>query len=867
MLKRIRFVNRIPAGIWKGRFYWREILSLFFLLVGFYFFRKERGEITQVMQALGNVNEWWILWGVLLGVIYILLQSAMYVTSFASVNAKITFISAIELYLKRNLIGIFLPAGGVTSQTFFKSIVEKQQVSNTKTNFASYIFVLLGIVSVLLVGIPVILYLVIAKGTVGQEFYYFIALLVLVSAISWISWSIYKKGWWFRQILRVSPQFEVVFQEILSEKISSRRIIQTLAISLMIELVGIAQLYIAMRATSPAISLQAALLGYTVATIFLVISPFLKGIGAIEISLVYILTLYGYDTTVAASITLLYRFFNFWLLVIAGLISFLFNRGNLLLRLFPAILIFVLGFVNLLSGFSPAIHWRMRLIEAYLPISTVHASNDLVIAAGAVLIITAAFLLRGLRSAWMLALVVSLLSVIAHITKDIDYEEAIFAAAVCIILVATSSQYQIRSNRRLVNAGIRVALMVLFSGILFGVIGFYFLDKKQFGVNLNFSQSLKYTLQNFVLLDTDLEPQTKFARGFLRVINVLGVGSLGFLFYTSIRPFVYKEKEDTEELERAKQTVKRYGWSAADYFKTYPDKIIFTVPGIEGFIAYKVANDFAIALGMPVCADSDAVKNHLMDAFENFCSEHGLKPAYYRVDEETLPLFEMRKKHSLIIGQEAVVDIANFSMEGKRRQNLRTARNNLVKKGYLAKILEPPVPGNILQQLKAVSEDWLDKLGKEEMVFSQGMFLEEEVKQHTVLILQAPDGRIVAFLDIIPDYRPSELRYDLIRKLTDEYAGCLDMLMVELINYCKEKGYHSLNMGMAPMSGIGTPKDFRERTIKFGYEKIKRFQHYRGLRNFKEKFDPRWENKYLIYEHHFDLLLLPAALNKVMTEF
>ena len=93
------------------------------------------------------------------------------------------------------------------------------------------------------------------------------------------------------------------------------------------------------------------------------------------------------------------------------------------------------------------------------------------------------------------------------------------------------------------------------------------------------------------------------------------------------------------------------------------------------------------------------------------------------------------------------------------------------------------------------------------------------------------------------------------------------MLMVELINYCKEKGYHSLNMGMAPMSGIGTPKDFRERTIKFGYEKIKRFQHYRGLRNFKEKFDPRWENKYMIYEHHFDLLLLPAALNKVMTEF
>jgi phosphatidylglycerol lysyltransferase len=850
-----------------GQFYWRELLSVLFILVAFYFFRKERGEFTRVSDVLSAIHVSWLLWGILLAVIYIALQAYMYVTSFSAVNARITFISAVELYLKRNLIGIFLPAGGVTSQTFFKSIAERQHVSNTKINLASYIFVVLGIASVILIGIPVILYLVFSKGAIGEETYYFLILLVLICFVCWLSYSIYKKGWWYRKLVRRIPRFEVVLSEILSEKIASRQIVLTLLISLAIELVGIAQLYVSMRAISPDISFQAALLGYTVATIFLVISPFLKGIGAIELSLIYILTLYGYDTTVAASITLLYRFFNFWLVVVAGLVSFLSNRRSLLLRVIPSFLIFTLGFVNLLSGLSPAIHWRMRLIEQYLPVSTVHASNDLVIAAGVVLIVTSAYLLRGLRSAWVMALVVSLLSVVANITKAIDYEEALFAAVICLILIATRSQYQIRSRRRLVNTGLKVAIGVWLTGVVFGIIGFYFMREINFGINLTFFQSVKYTLENFVLLQTDLIPHTRFAQGFLRAINVMGVGSIAFLIYTFLRPLVYSRKEQEGRLSYAKNVVSRYGRSAADYFKTYPDKLIFTIPEVDGFISYKTANDFALVLGMPVCENDDIIYQKIMNAFEAYCEQHGLKVAYYRVDESFLPFFSEGGMRSLVIGQEAVLDLETFSMEGKKKQNLRTARNNLLKKGYKCRVVEPPVPGNILQQLKAVSHDWLAKLDEEEMVFSQGMFLEEEVRGHTVLYLEAPDSRIVAFVDLVPDFREGEARYDLIRKLADEYGGTLDMLLVELIFYCREKGYKFLNMGLAPMSGIETPRNFKERTIKFAYENIRRFRHYKGLRFSKEKFDPRWENKYLVYEHQFDLLLLPAALNTVMKEF
>lgn len=855
---------------WKkiraGRFYWKELLSVLFLLVAFYFFRKEQGELRQVREVLSSIHVLWLIYGVLLALLYIVFQGLMYVFSFAAVGAKISFLNAVELYLKRNLIGIFLPAGGVTSQTFFKSIPERQGISNTKTNFASFIFVMISILSLVLVGMPVILFLIINKGITGREDSYFLILILLIALICWISYSFYKRGWWHKKLTKAIPQLEVITNDMLNEKITIKPMVITLLFSIAIEFVSIIQLYIAMRALSAGISIEAAFLGYTIATIFLVVSPFLKGIGAVELSLIYILTLYNYNTAIATSVTLLYRLFNFWLVMLAGLVSFLFKKQNLFLRIFPSLLIFILGFVNLLSGLSPAIHWRMHLIEEYLSISMIHASNDFVIAAGIALIVVSAFLLRGLRSAWIISLIVSFLSMIAHITKAIDYEEAIFAAAICIILIATRKQYRVKSQKSLVQTGVKVAVGVWVAGVIFGVIGFYFMTKKNFGIDLSFFQSVKATLQNFVLLPTGLTPQTKLAKGFLRTMNVMGVGSLAFLAYTLLRPFVYKKKEEVARFENAKREVEQFGTSAVDYFKIYPDKLIFTAPGAEGFISYKAANDFAIALGMPVCEGAWQAKQ-LISAFENEMTGNGLKQAYYRVDEKYLSFFNDMGKHSLLIGQEAVLDINAFSMEGKKRQNLRTARNNLLKKGYKCFVTEPPVPGNILQQLRAVSNNWLEKAGRKEMVFSQGMFLEEEIKNHTVLYLESPDKTIVAFLDLIPDHKPGEARYDLIRKLAHEYGGSLDMLIVELIFYCKEKGFRYLNMGMAPMSGIETPKNIRERSIKFAYENIKRFQHYKGLRFSKEKFDPYWENKYLIYDHHFDLILLPAALNKVMFEF
>ena len=90
------------------------------------------------------------------------------------------------------------------------------------------------------------------------------------------------------------------------------------------------------------------------------------------------------------------------------------------------------------------------------------------------------------------------------------------------------------------------------------------------------------------------------------------------------------------------------------------------------------------------------------------------------------------------------------------------------------------------------------------------------------------------------------------------------MCIRDRFKYLKSAGYSSVNLGLAPMSGIAEPQNLPERSMKFAYEKIRSFGHYKGLRDFKDKFAPTWHNKYLVYNDDYDLFNITTVLAKVI---
>ncbi|MDQ6480203.1 phosphatidylglycerol lysyltransferase domain-containing protein [Dyadobacter sp. LHD-138] len=841
----------------------RGLIGAVCMLMAVWFVRHEEAEVRKVYDLVQTATPVYIALGLLVTVLYIFLQGLTYQLSFKALEKKIDLLTLTELFLRRNFISVFLPAGGISSLAFFTSRTERKGVTKTEIHLASSIYAVCGIVSVFVVAVPAIVWLLFQKTVSDSEVYAFCGLFVLIILLFLGVKSFVQRGRFFKFLLKYQPDLDVVMEQVSDGRFSRSSIGYCLLASVLIDLAGIVHLYIAFFALHVTAPFEAAFMGYLIATIFLILSPFLRGIGAIELSLSVLLVQYGMDNVVAISVTMLYRFFEFWAPLLVGIFSFLFRKNNLILRILPAFLIFALGIVDIVSVLTPSINSRVHTLQDILPLSFIEASNYFVLLTGIVLIFMSVFLLKGYRTAYYLSLFLSVLSLVGHLTKGIDYEESLIAGFVMAVLVFTRQQYFRRGNKRFQLFGLRTVLVAICAVLVYGIVGFYYLDTAHFGIDFSLDASVQNTILSFLLIGNNLDPKTIFGRDFLYSLNLLGGGSLSFLAYTFIRPYIFQPKVEDESWQKAGDLVQLYGDSSLDYFKTYHDKFLYFGRETEGFIAYRVGAGFAVVLEKPVCRGAQDMVL-LIKEFDQFCRENDLECAYYRCDELSLPIFQSLGKNSIIIGQEAVIDLKAFTLEGGDKKSLRNAVRNIANKGFVTKTYSSPVKEGVLQRLKAVSDEWIETTGYNEMVFSQGIFSEDELSKQTILTLENDEEKIIAFANIIPDYVRGEGTYDLIRKTKDAPGTTLDAMMVELINYFKAQDFQYLNIGMVPLSGAEAGKDITERTIKFAYQNVKQFGYYKSLREYKNKFSPEWRSKYLIYDDAYALIRIPAALNKVV---
>ncbi len=301
---------------------WKEILAIIFIGVAIYFFWKQRGELKSLGTSLRNTNLTWLWIGIGGTVIYVLLQAALYVYSFEAIGGNISWLRAIELYLKRNVIAVFLPAGGLTALAYLPENIKRTQPDTQQVYHASVIYGFIGIFSVFIVAVPVLLYLWIQDSAVPGTGAAFITVLALLIAMVLLVRSIQTRGPFYRWVIKGRPKIEKFLTDTFSFDLNMAEFWKATLVSVFIEVIGIVHLYIAMLGAGVDASLEASIIGYIVAAIFLIISPFLRGMGAIELSLTFILQKYHYPTVAAVQSMLLFRFYEFWLPLLIGLVLY-----------------------------------------------------------------------------------------------------------------------------------------------------------------------------------------------------------------------------------------------------------------------------------------------------------------------------------------------------------------------------------------------------------------------------------------------------------------------------------------------------------------------------------------------------------------
>ena len=105
----------------------------------------------------------------------------------------------------------------------------------------------------------------------------------------------------------------------------------------------------------------------------------------------------------------------------------------------------------------------------------------------------------------------------------------------------------------------------------------------------------------------------------------------------------------------------------------------------SAFLAYRVVAGVAIVSGDPI--GDPGRFDALVDAFLAHALERGWRVAILGVSERWLPLYERHGLRALYHGDEAIVDTATFSLEGRPIRKVRQSVHRLEREGYTARVL------------------------------------------------------------------------------------------------------------------------------------------------------------------------------------
>ena len=133
------------------------------------------------------------------------------------------------------------------------------------------------------------------------------------------------------------------------------------------------------------------------------------------------------------------------------------------------------------------------------------------------------------------------------------------------------------------------------------------------------------------------------------------------------------------------------------------------------------------------------------------------------------------------------------------------------------------------------------------------------------LLWASPDGKILAFMNILRSYAPGETTIDLMRHRRDAPHGIMDSLFAQLFERQRQRGFKRFSLGLAPLSGFreGEEAGAEERAVQYFLQRSNFLFSYSGLSDYKAKFATHWEPRYTIYRNVLDLPRLAVALLRV----
>ncbi len=500
-------------------------------------------------------------------------------------------------------------------------------------------------------------------------------------------------------------------------------------------------------------------------------------------------------------------------------------------RWFVSLLVLLSGCLMLISSATPALASRVRVLERVVPLVVLETSHVAAAIFGLFLCVLARGLMKGYRYTYRITLALLLGGAVGSILKGLDYEEAIIFVLTAALLWTHANLFSLPSRRG--GTAIAILAPIILALVVFSIAGFASYNGSQLSPEhwFTFPQNYSHSTE---------------APRFLRTLSILLLSGLLIAVYLIMRiPHRY-EPPSWAEIERALATHSKLGKGTSALMLANGDKSILFLHD-KGFCLYRTIGRYMVIFSDPMLEAGMEMK--CLGMILQKAVELDRILVFYQISAHWLPPLHDFGYSFFKLGEEALVDLKEFSIQGNKGKALRNVLNRFRNDGYSFSVLAATEVPERLPALKAISDAWLRSKAAREKQFSIGYFDAAYLSKFPCALVHDRSGKAVAFANILPGPNHEEFSVDLMRYTPDCPNGVMDLLFLQLFEWGREEGYRTFNLGMAPLATVGEVRQAHlgERLARMLFQHGEHWYNFRGIRLFKQKYDPRWVPRYLAY--------------------
>ena len=527
--------------------------------------------------------------------------------------------------------------------------------------------------------------------------------------------------------------------------------------------------------------------------------------------------------------------------------------------------VFIVGFLNLISALTPPLRSHLHLITEFLPVVIPETANALSAMEAVGLLALSSGLKRGQRFAFFLTLIIAGAGVATNMLKGGDVQESVGLGILLIFLLASRHSFNAPTNKApFAKSLLRIPLgwvLILLSGTITLRADLFIFGH---GLRLSIWESFIAVLQRMVgsrsialprSIDIFLSPTLLYTSLLL----------LSILLFHAFRPVVEARVARLHLPGRPVlsplEIVERYSHSTLDYFALRDDKSYYT--SYSTLVAYAVVGTVAIVSPDPI--GPDATSRQAWNEFRNFARSNGWTICILGAGDKWLPTYSADGFHSLYVGDEAVVEVQQFGLDGKRNKSLRQAVNRMGNYGYTIEFTNPrDVSPEMRSDLLSVLTS--SRKGNVERGFSMtlGRFLDPRDQGLLLTICKGPDSNVVGFCQWVPAPGMRGYSLDLMRRdLGTHPNGMTDLMVVSTIEYLRKNNLDNLSLNFATMRAViaGESDDgIQTKLERWFLKRLSDTAQIESLWKFNSKFNPTWLPRYLVFDSPENLPQIAIAV-------